>query len=180
MNPKNSVFIATNLDGYIAGKNDSLAFLDTIPEINKIDTGYEAFTANIDALVMGRVTFEIVKGFGTEWPYKKPVFVLSNTMKVVSEEYKDKVFPISGSLTEVLHKIHEQGYHRLYIDGGKTIQSFLKEDLIDEMIITTIPILIGGGTPLFSDLAEQLEFECTKSIVFLDKIAQNHYRRVRK
>lgn len=180
MNPKNSVFIATSLDGYIAGKNDSLAFLDAIPEINQIDTGYEAFTANIDALVMGRVTFEIVKGFGTEWPYKKPVFVLSNSLKEVPAEYKDKVFPISGSLTEVLHKIHEQGYHRLYIDGGKTIQSFLKEDLIDDMVITTIPILIGGGSSLFGELSDQLEFECTKSIVFLDKIAQNHYRRVRK
>lgn len=180
MTPINSVFIGASLDGYIADKNGGLGFLDAIPEINTIDTGYDAFTANIDALVMGRVTFETVLGFGIEWPYKKPVFVLSNTMKEVPVEYKDKVFLVSGSLKEVVKDINDKGYWRLYIDGGKTIQSFLKEDLIDEMIITTIPILIGGGSSLFGELDTHLEFECTKSIVFADKIVQNHFRRIRR
>lgn len=180
MNPKNSVFIGASLDGYIADKNGGLGFLDSIPEINNIDTGYFEFTANIDALVMGRVTFETVLGFGIEWPYKKPVFVLSNTMKEVPAEYEGKVFLVSGPLKEVVNEINNKGYSRLYIDGGKTIQSFLKEDMIDDMIITTIPILIGGGSSLFGDLNKPLEFECTKSIVFINKIVQNHFRRIRK
>ena len=71
----------------------------------------------------------------------------------------------------------QKGYKHLYIDGGLTIQGFLKEDLIDEMIITVIPILLGGGIPLFGELLEPMEFEHVKTEVFLDALVQNHYRR---
>lgn len=74
----------------------------------------------------------------------------------------------------------KNGIRGLYIDGGRTIQSFLKEDLIDEMIITKIPVLLGGGTPLFSDLKVPLHFRCTKSIIFLDQVVQNHFVRERE
>ncbi len=177
MQKKNSVFIATSLDGYIADKNGGLEWLDTIPEINQIDTGYDAFIDEIDALLMGRVTFETVCGFDIEWPYKKTVFVLSNSLNELPEKLKDKVQLINGSLSEVLHIIHQKGYKRLYIDGGRLIQSFLKEDLIDEMIITVIPILLGGGTPLFSELSQELEFECKESKLYLEKIVQNRFVR---
>lgn len=176
---KNSVFIATSLDGFIAGKNDELDWLSTFPEIDHIDTGFEAFTSRIDALLMGRNTFEVVAGFEGEWFYKKPVFVWSNSLTKIPEKLKDKAFLVKGSITEVLSNIHSQGYHKLYIDGGKTIQSFLKKDLIDEMIITTIPVLLGSGIPLFGDLPKQLVFECVKSTRFLDKVVQNHFVRVR-
>ncbi|MGH1436848.1 MAG: dihydrofolate reductase family protein [Lewinella sp.] len=180
MKNKNKVFIATSLDGYIADKNGGIDWLFSIPNPDQIDMGYSAFTAQIDALVMGRTTFETVCGFDVDWPYKKPVFVLSRTLTEIPAAYKDKVFLVKGTLTEVLAHIHEQGFHHLYIDGGATIQSFLKEDLIDEMIITTIPVLLGGGSPLFGDLSATLAFECTGSTIFLDKVVQNHYRRVRE
>ena len=80
---------------------------------------------------------------------------------------------------EILTQIHQKDFHRLYIDGGATIQGFLKEDLIDDMVITIIPILLGGGTPLFSELPKQLEFECTGSKVYPNKIVQNNFRRIR-
>jgi len=176
---KNSVFIATSLDGFIAGKKGELDWLSTIPEIDHIDTGYEDFTSRIDALVIGRNTFETVCAFDCDWPYQKPVFVISKSLKEIPEEFAGKAFLVNGTLTEILSKIHQEGYGRLYIDGGKTIQSFLKEDLIDEMIITTIPLLLGEGIPLFNWLPNQMIFECVKSICFLEKIGQNHFIRIR-
>lgn len=174
---KNSVFIATSLDGFIADENGGIDWLNSIPNPENNDMGYVEFINGIDALVMGRTTFETVLGFDVDWPYSKPVFVLSNKLKKIPESHKDKAYLIKGSLTEVLAKIHEKGYEKLYIDGGTTISSFLKEDLIDEMILTTIPILLGGGSSLFGELPNKLNFELAGSKTFLNQITQNHYKR---
>ncbi len=179
MKKKNKVFIATSIDGYIADKNGGIDWLHSIPNPTNIDMGYAEFTSHIDALVMGRITFNTVCGFDIDWPYQKPVFVLSNSLTEIPEKFKDKAELVKGTLTEILDQIHQKGLYRLYIDGGKTIQSFLREDLIDDMIITVIPILLGGGSPLFSEPLNKLEFECARSEVFLDKVAQNHYERKR-
>ena len=176
----NCVFIATSLDGFIADKNGGIDWLHAIPNPDQIDMGYGAFMAQIDALVMGRTTFETVCSFPIDWPYEKPVFVLSRTLTEIPAEYKDKVFLVKGTLTEILAHIHKEGFHNLYIDGGATIQSFLQEDLIDEMIITTIPVLLGGGAPLFGDLPQALDFECTASTIYLGKVVQNCFRRLRE
>jgi len=180
MEKRNRVYIGCSLDGYISDKEGKLDWLNQIPIPEGLDMGYGAFMENTDALVMGRNTFDTVCAFDVEWPYKKPVFVLSNTLTQIPKEYKDKVFLEKGPLEKVLSRINDQGFHSLYIDGGKTIQSFLKEDLIDEIIITTIPVLLGGGSPLFSKLDSPLEFECIDSKLFLDKIGQSHFRRKRK
>jgi len=177
INSKNSVFIATSLDGYIADKNGDLKWLHAIPNPEKTDMGYAHFMEGIDALVMGRHTFETVCGFDVEWPYSKPVFVLSNTMNEVPNAYKEKAFLVNGNLNEVLDKLHQMQFLRLYIDGGRTINNFLKADLIDELIITTIPILLGGGIPLFRELHEELNFELVSTGTFLNQIVQSHYRR---
>ncbi|MGF1761171.1 dihydrofolate reductase family protein [Photobacterium sagamiensis] len=174
----NSVFIATSLDGYIADRNDGLDWLHAIPNPEGSDMGYGAHFDRIDALVMGRNTLEMILSFDVEWPYSKPVFVLSNTMTSVPEGYEDKVFLVSGPLKDVVNQLNEKGFKNLYIDGGVTIQNFLKEDLIDEMIITTMPVLLGGGAPLFGDLEAPLNFELVKSETFLDAIVQNHFVRV--
>lgn len=180
MQKKNSVFIATSLDGYIADKNGGIDFLDSNPEINTIDTGYESFTSNIDAFVFGRTTFETVCNFDIEWPYQKPVFVISKTLTEIPNKCIDKkVKLLNASLTSILNEIHRQGFFRLYIDGGKLIQSFLAEDLIDEMIITVIPILLGSGSPLFGSLDSILKFDCVKTTLYLDSIVQNHFVRKR-
>ena len=179
MGAKNIVFIATSLDGFIADRNVGLEWLSSIPNPNKIDMGYESVINKIDALVMGRTTFETVCNFDIDWPYNKPVFVLSRTLDDIPEKYKDKAELVRGSINEILKEIHQRGFNRLYIDGGKTIHSFLKEDLIDELIITTIPVLLGGGVPLFSELPKELEFTHVDTKVFLDEIVQNHYKRKR-
>ncbi len=180
MDKRNSVFIATSLDGYIADKNGGIDWLHSTPTPDNTDMGYDEFISQIDALVMGRTTFETVCGFDMDWPYQKPVFVLSNTLAEIPEKFKDKAQLVSGTLIEILDQIHQQGYHRLYIDGGKTIQGFLRDDLIDDMVITTIPILLGEGSPLFSELPKELKFECIKSKVYLNKIVQNHFRRIKE
>jgi dihydrofolate reductase len=177
MNKKNSVFIATSLDGYIADKNGGLDWLHSIPNPNNNDMGYVEFTNGIDALVMGRTTFETVIGFDVPWPYTKPVFVLSNKLKEIPDSHKDKAFLVNGTLTEILEQIHGKGYGRLYIDGGTTIRNFLKEDLIDETVLTTIPILLGGGSSLFGDLPSELNFELIGTKTFLNQISQRHYKR---
>lgn len=179
MTKKNRIFIATSLDGFIADANGGIEWLDTFPEINNIDSGYAQFTAEIDALVMGRNTYEKVLSFGIEWPYKKPVFVISRTLTEVPNEYDGKVFLLSGSPTDILKSIHQNGFFSLYIDGGGLIQSFLEEDLIDEMVITIIPVLLGQGFPLFGNLSKMLTFECKESKLFLDAIVQNHFVRKR-
>ncbi len=173
----NIVFIATSLDGYIADKDGGVDWLHSIPNPEKLDMGYVELNDRIDALVMGRKTFEKVCSFDCDWPYSKPVFVLSNSMESIPDGYKGKVEPIKGSLSEVMESIHQKGYKHLYVDGGVTVQSFLNEDLIDEMIITVIPILLGGGIRLFGELPIQMEFEHVKTEVFLSAIVQNHYRR---
>ena len=179
MNKKNSVFIATSLDGYIADKNGGIDWLYSIPNPSKDDMGYVEFISDIDALVMGRTTFQTVCGFDVDWPYDKPVFVLSTTLHEIPESHKGKAFLVKGTLTEILEQIHTKGYHRLYIDGGTTIRNFLKADFIDEMIITTIPVLLGGGSPLFSELPNELEFELIKTKTFLNQVPQSHYKRKR-
>ena len=131
----------------------------------------------IDAIIMGRNTYEKVLSFGIDWPYPKPVFVLSTTLNKVPENFNGDVRFVNGELSEVLDSIHSKGFKNLYIDGGATIQSFLKEDLIEELILTTIPIVLGNGIPLFKDLPKHITFELTQSIIFLDTVVQNHFKR---
>ena len=179
MERKNKVFIATSLDGYIADKSGGIDWLHALPNPDNIDMGYSEFISQIDALVMGRTTFETVCRFDIDWPYQKPVFVLSNSLTAIPEKYKDKAVHIKGSLKEILEQIHAKGFYRLYIDGGRTIQSFLTEDLIDEITITLIPYLLGGGIPLFTELPKRLDFECADSKIYLEKIVQNYFVRKR-
>lgn len=179
MKSKNIVFIAKSLDGFIADKNGGIDWLNSIPNPDKIDMGYKALTERIDAIVIGRNTFEVVCSFDIEWPYTKPVFVLSNTLKILEEKHIGKVEVVKGSLTEILQYINGKGLSTLYIDGGTVVQSFLKEDLIDEMILTTIPVLLGGGIPLFGELTKIMEFEHVNSEVYLNALTQDRYRRKR-
>lgn len=179
MQNNNYVFIATSLDGYIADKDGGIDYLNSIPNPDNLDMGYNTFTEKIDAIVMGRATYEKVMSFGILWPYTKPVFVVSNSFKSLPSELDGKAEIITGTLQDILNRIHARSYSNLYIDGGQLIQSFLKEDLIDEMILTTIPILLGGGIPLFGDLPKSMLWEHIQSEVFLNAITQDTYRRKR-
>lgn len=176
---KNSIFIATSLDGYIADKNGGIDYLHSLPNPTGYDMGYTQFTSEIDAIIMGRTTFQTVLAFDIEWPYAVPVFVLSNTLTEIPNSHKGRAYLARGPLNEVLAGINEQDFNHLYIDGGKTIQSFLQEDLIDEMIITTIPILLGGGFSLFGALTNPLSYKCVESTVLPNTAVQSWFVRMR-
>lgn len=179
MEKKNSIFIATSFDGYIADRDGGIEWLESVPNPEQIDMGYGEFMSRIDALLMGRNTFEKVLSFGIPWPYTKKVFVWSRQLKNLPPGLKGKVEIISGTPTEILTSIHKKGLGRIYIDGGQLIQAFLKEDLIDEMIITKVPMLLGGGFPLFGELTQMLHFTLVKSEVFLGQLVQDIYVRKR-
>lgn len=173
------MFIATSMDGYIADREGGIDWLQLVPNPEGSDMGYIDFMRNMDAVVMGRNTFETVCGFEMEWPYPIPVFVLSNTMREIPEAQSGRAQIINGTLPEILEQIHQKGCFNLYIDGGITIRHFLREDLIDELVVTIIPVILGDGSPLFSKLPHEMEFELTGSKVYLNHIVQNHYRRKR-
>ncbi|MCT4637918.1 MAG: dihydrofolate reductase family protein [Bacteroidales bacterium] len=177
MDKRNIVYIAQSIDGYIADKNGGLDWLQTVPNPDNSDMGYNSFIKQIDAIIMGRNTFETVCSFDCEWPYTLPVFVLSNSLKSIADSHKYKAELVNGSLKDILKKLNNRGLNQIYIDGGKTVQNFLKEDLVDDLIITTIPVILGGGYPLFAELPKTIEFELIKSELFLNQIVQNHYRR---
>lgn len=179
METRNSVFIGCSLDGFIADKNDGLEWLDVVPNPDKEDSGYYAFVERIDAFVMGRRTFETVLGFG-DWHFTRHVFVLSRSLQEVPQHLTGKVTIVNGSLNEVLQQLHGKGYYRLYIDGGQTIQAFMAEDLIDELILTRIPVVLGGGIPLFGLLPQMQWFEHKATHLYLgNQLVQSHYQRKR-
>ncbi len=173
----NIVFVGTSLDGYIADREGGLDFLQTVPNPDGIDFGFSQFMEGVDAVIMGRKTYETVMGFGGAWPYSKPVFVLSSTLVSVPAGVKGKVEIVNGPLREVVTRLNEKGVARLYIDGGNLIQGFLAEDMIDELIVTQVPILLGGGVSLYGRLPNHLEFELVKTEVLLETMIQSHYRR---
>lgn len=175
----NHVYIATSLDGYIADRNEGLDWLMALPNPENSDLGFGEFIDGIDAIVMGRKTFETVCGFGGDWPYPRPTFVLSSTLESVPEPLAGQVELISGQLSTVVGSLNERGFKELYIDGGRTIQGFLREDLIDELILSRIPILLGGGVPLFRDLPQHLEFDTVDTELMIDTVVKTRYRRRR-
>ncbi|GAA4887904.1 dihydrofolate reductase family protein [Ferrimonas pelagia] len=175
----NIVYIATSLDGYIADAEGGLDWLHALPNPHESDFGYAEFMAGIDALLMGRTTFETVLSFGIDWPYSKPVFVLSTTLTEVPAELAGKVEIVNGPVAEVVAQLNARGFERLYIDGGRTIQSLLALDMIDELILTRIPVVLGGGVPLFAALPDLQWFTHLATDVHAEQLVQSHYRRKR-
>lgn len=175
---KCSVFIATSLDGFISRTDGSIDWLEQansrVPKAE--DCGYEQFMSTVDALVMGRHTFELASSFG-EWPYgRTPVFVLSSRMSSLPAGVPDTVHVSSEAPATLVARLSAQGMRHLYIDGGRTIQRFLSDALIDEITITTIPVLIGSGRPLFGPLPEDVRLEHISTRAFDFGFVQSRYR----
>ena len=170
------VFIATSLDGYIATADGGLDWLNAVPNPDNSDYGFDEFMGRMDAVVMGRNTFDVVLGFG-EWPYPKPVVVLSRTLTSLPEGLSGKAEILKGSPAKIVEELQQRGYERLYIDGGQTIQTFLKAELISEITITRVPILLGDGIKLFGKLDQPLPFILCGSETYKNGLIKSHYRR---
>ncbi len=174
----NAVYIATSLDGYIAGPDGELDWLMQFPNPEQSDFGFGKFIRKMDALVMGRKTFEKVLSFDT-WPYPLPVFVLSSTLTAIPQHLEGKAELVNGDLHAIVNDLNDRWFKNLYLDGGQTVQSFMRKGLVDELIISRIPIVLGGGIPLFGALDEAQRFELVKNEAFKNGIVKTHYRRSR-
>jgi dihydrofolate reductase len=176
----NIVYIATSLDGFISAPNGKLDWLNYVPVPEGNDLGFAEFVDRVDAIVMGRLTFETVVGFGMGWTYPIPGLVLSSTLTSAPQDFVDHVDLANGTPSEIVAIAKEKDFENLYIDGGKTIQQFLNADLIDELIISEIPLLLGGGDRLFGELDRRLDFELINVEIMLDQIVKKQYRRKRR
>lgn len=170
-----SVFIATSLDGFIARPDGALDWLPPPPEEGDA-FGYHAFMNQIDTLVMGRHTYETVRGFG-DWPYgTKRVVVLTSGDVEIPSSLTDRVEAWSGAAQEIADRLAVQGSRHVYLDGGRTIQAFLRAGLVDEMILTRVPVLIGDGLPLFGTLDGDVRLEHIETTAHANGLVQSRYR----
>lgn len=174
------VYIATSLDGFIARRDGSLDWLSGAEVIssNKEDYGFHSFFGMIDTVVMGRKTFEKVLTFG-QWPYKQKKFVLlSNNLKTTDLPYEvqnEEIIILSGSPKKITEELKKTGSENIYVDGGETIQLFLKYGQIDEIIITKIPILLGNGVPLFGKLDQDIHLKHISTNSYPSGFVQSRY-----
>jgi len=173
------VFIAVSLDGFIARHDGDIGWLLQRDDPAE-DHGYTDFIADKDAIVMGRGCYEKVVTFD-KWPYDRPVIVLSKQLAGtgVPAELKGKLRFSGLDPRKLLEDLEGRNVRRVYVDGGMVIQSFLRAGLIHDMVITTIPVLIGGGRPLFGELAQDIELELVSSRSFPSGLVQSAYRLAR-
>jgi dihydrofolate reductase len=167
-----SVFIGTSVDGFIARLNDDLDFL---PEGGGEPHGYNEFIASVDAIVIGRKTFEKVLSMET-WPYgDKRVVILSSRPLDLSAAVGGVVEQMAGPPAEIVSQLAARGVHHLYIDGGITIQRFLRAGLIQRLIITRVPVLIGEGVPLFGSLPHDIRLRHVATRHYPSGLVQSEY-----
>ncbi len=178
--PEAAVFIATSLDGFIARESGDLDWLFRRDgDGGDEDHGYHDFMASMDVLVMGRHTFEKVLTFGS-WPYTGTrVVVLSSGSPAVPEELLPRVEVLALEPAELMRRLAESGAKRIYVDGGRTIQRFLAEGLVHELIITRVPVVIGSGIPLFGPLNKDVVLQHVETKTYVDGLVQSRYRVVR-
>jgi dihydrofolate reductase len=168
---KASVFVGTSLDGFIARRNGDLDFL---PEGGGEPHGYNEFFASVDALVIGRNTYEKVLTFGS-WPYgKKPVFVLS-TRTLTPAPRGAVVERMSGDPAGILSQLAARGVQHIYVDGGITIRRFLQAGLIQRLIVTRVPVLIGDGIPLFGAVQRDIPLRHVATRQYASGLVQSEY-----
>lgn len=167
-----SVFIATSLDGFIARPDGAI---DWLPHDSTEDYGYDPFMASVDAVVMGRLSYETVLGMGGWFYGTKPVYVLS-TRPIPPAPEGALVDRLAGEPHEVAAELARRGVREAYIDGGVTIQRFLRAGLIRRVIITRIPVLLGTGRPLFGELAADVRLTHLRTQSWPSGLVQSEYR----
>lgn len=176
---KLSLFIATSLDGYIAKPNDDLSFLKLVEKEGE-DYGYAEFTAKIDTIILGRKTYDyVLKEIGTSHydNGQQDVYVITRTAR----PGLGRTTFYTGKLNELVQRLKSDGGKNIYCDGGaEIINELLQNDLIDEFIISVVPILVGNGTRLFKDNRPEQQLELISSKSFDTGLIQLHYKRKRQ
>lgn len=170
------VFIATSLDGFIARPDGGIDWLLQRDNPDE-DHGYVGFMADKDAIVMGRGTYETVAHL-QPWPYDVPVYVLSRQLAAapVPKAQQNNVTFLNLTPTELLAKLERENLQKIYVDGGQLVQSFLREGLVQDLVITTVPVLIGAGRPLFGAVPKDIDLELMSSRSFPSGMVQCKFR----
>jgi len=173
------VFIATSLDGFIARPDGDIGWLLERDDPAE-DHGYSSFIADKDTIVMGRGCYEKVLTMG-EWAYDRPVLVLSRQLadKPVPEGLKGRVRFSGSTPVDAMAQLEAEGVRRVYVDGGQLVQSFLRDGLIADLVVTTVPVLIGAGRPLFGALTHDVSLALESSRHFPSGLVQSTYRVLR-
>ena len=168
--PVTAAFLGSSLDGFIAGPDDELDWLERgggPPE----DHGFAPFFASVDALLIGRRTWEVVSRFPA-WPYgEKPVFVL--TRRPAEGRHGERF--LQGSPAEVLAALGDAGARRVYVDGGRVVSRVLAAGLLDELTISILPVVLGRGIPLFVDAGPERWLDLASSRAFGGGMVQLRY-----
>jgi dihydrofolate reductase len=171
-----SLYIATSLDGYIAKPNDDLSFLKLVEKEGE-DYGYAEFTSTIDTIILGRKTYDwVLKEIGASHydNGERNVYVITRTER--PDVGKTKFY--TGDLTELVRQLKSENGKNIYCDGGaEIVNELLKNDLIDEFIISVVPVLVGDGTRLFKDGRPEQQLELVNTKTFGTGLTQLHYRR---
>jgi dihydrofolate reductase len=167
-----SVFVGTSLDGFIARRNGAYDFL---PADGGEPHGYNEFMASVDALVIGRKTFEIVLAL-PEWPYgDKHVVVLSSRPLDLSAVREGHVEQMSGTPQEIHSQLSSRGFKHVYVDGGITVQGFLRAGLIQRITVTRVPVLIGDGILLFGSLPRDIKLRHIATQSYKSGLVKSEY-----
>ena len=168
------VFVAASLDGFIAREDGGLDWLLSRDDPAE-DHGYAAFIRDKDGIVMGRGSFEAVAGLDP-WPYDRPVVVLSSTLQQVPAHLAGRVRIMDAAPRAVMRALAGEGWRRAYVDGGRVVQSFLREGLIADMVVTWIPVLLGQGRRLFGPLDGDIPLRHEATHTFPSGLVQMRYR----
>lgn len=175
MSRKVILYIATSLDGYIAKPNDDLSFLSIVEQEGQ-DYGYAEFVKTVDAVIVGRKTYEKVISMGFNFPHAdKDAYIITRTPR----QNIGSVKFYTGDLKTLIDKLKSEKGKHIFCDGGaEIVNELLKADLIDEFIISVIPILVGNGTKLFEDGRPELKLELVSTKQFDKGLTQLHYKRL--
>jgi len=167
-----SVFVGTSVDGFIARPSGDLDFL---PPGGGEPHGYNEFIATVDAIVIGRKTFETVLAM-ERWPYGDKRVVVLSSRPVDMSGAGGVVEQMAGTPAEILSQLAASGAHHVYIDGGITIQGFLRAGLIQRLVITRVPVLIGEGVPLFGALLRDVRLRHVATRHYSSGLVQSEYQ----
>jgi dihydrofolate reductase len=171
---KTSVFVGVSVDGFLARANGELDFLDAG---GSEPHGYEEFIASVDTIVIGRKTFEIVMGFDA-WPYgeRRVVILSSQPVDLAAASARGgRVEHMSGLPADIASRLSTTGARHVYVDGGVTIQGFLRAGLVQRLVVSRVPVLIGSGIPLFGDLPKDVVLRHVATRAFPGGLVQSEY-----
>lgn len=179
-----SAHVVTSMDGYIAKQDGNIDWLDTAgkPEAEmgeEADMGFHEFINSVDCIIMGRKTIETISEMNLteeQWPYGYlKIFVLSKTLKEPPLNLKDKVEICSIDIIELINDLEDEGYEKIYVDGGKTIQSFIELKLLNEMTIIKAPVILGAGISLFGKTTQDIRLEKLSVRAFPNGFIQEYF-----